>query len=124
MKAIGLSVPLGGFGPSLPDRFRNLLPYGLDRLLAGLRSESQLLGPQKGNVRDAHEPEQVAKVRFLRVHRLLGSLAVQPSPALDHNGTLFLKQTLRAALAITECDASPQHMVEPGLQGRWYSEIV
>ena len=123
----GALPPLLGLGRArelVLDHVRKPRSRRTDRLLAGLGAEGQLLRPDERDVGDADEAEQRAKMGLLRVHRLRRSLAVETAPAQDDDGALALQQALRAGLAVAERHAGPQHVVEPGLQGRGDAEIV
>src|SRR5690606_1531201 len=65
--------------------------------------------------------EQHAQMRDLEV---VARIAIDAPAAHRDDRTLALEQALRTAFGIAEGDPCAQHVVEPGLQGRAYAEIV
>src|SRR5712664_2090006 len=106
------------------NHFCELCACRIDRLFASLRSKGQLLRPEKLHVRNAHESQQISKMRLLGIHRLCRTLAVETTAGLDDDGALALEQPHGAAFAVLKGDPCAQHVVKPSLQSRGDTEIV
>src|SRR5882757_9894447 len=106
------------------DRFRELRPYSIDCLFARLWTKGQLLRPEKLHVRDAHEAQQISKMRLLGIQHLCRPLAVETTTGLDDDGSFAFEQPHGAAFAVLKGDPCAQHVVEPSLQSRGDTEIV
>jgi hypothetical protein len=86
------------------NHFCELCACRIDRLFASLRAKGQLLRPEKLHVRDAHEAQQISKMRLLGIHRLCRTLAIETTAGLDDDGTLALEQPHGAAFAVLKGD--------------------
>jgi hypothetical protein len=70
------------------------------------------------------KPRRLRRCGSWESHRLCRTFAVEAAARHDDDCAFAGEQTFRPCLAVAECDARPQHVVEPGLQGRRHAEIV
>src|SRR4029077_7064026 len=89
-----------------------------------IRTDGKALDMDERHVAQAKESQHATQIWLLEVEGLCWALAVDPAPRRHDEDLLALEQADGALLCVAECATRPGDVVDPGLQGRGYGEIV